>query len=258
MFQQLTNFLSANKLGRYLAITLIILFAVMALNNLWELFGRWGWVNQIDQGPRTITISAQGKVTATPDTARMSMSVVSDGKTAQEVQQKNTEAMNKVIAFVKSNGVKDEDVKTTSYNLYPKYDYIEGRQAAAGYSLNQALEVKIRDIKKAGEIITGAVGAGANQVFGVEFFVDDPEGLKSQARVQALEKARAKAKESAKAAKVRLGKIITFTESGNMPSPIFFEKSAGPYGIGGGAPAVDTQAGSQEITVDVSVIFEIK
>ena len=164
--------------------------------------------------------------------------------------------MNKVIEFVKSTGVEDKDIKTTGYNLYPRYDYVEGRQIAAGYSLNQTVEVKIRDLKKVGEIITGAVSRGANQVSGVEFVVDDPDKSRAEARAQAFEKARAKAKDLAKLAKVRLGKVVTFSESFAGEPPIIFARSAEVYGIGGAAP--DTQAGSQEIEVNVNVVFEIR
>ena len=164
--------------------------------------------------------------------------------------------MNKVIELVKSKGVEDKDIKTTGYNLYPRYDYVEGRQIAAGYTLDQTVEVKVRDLKKVGEIITGAVGRGANQVSGVEFFVDDPDKFRVEARAQAFEKARAKAKELAKLSGIKLGRVVNFSESFAGEPPIIFARASEVYGIGGAAP--DTQAGSQEIAVNVTVVFEIK
>ena len=257
MFSKLTTIISSSRLARSLAIVVVILIAALALNNLWDVFVKWGWANPPPKEARTITISAEGKVTVTPDTARLNLSVVTEGKSAEDVQQKNTETMNKVIEFVKSKGVEDRDIKTTGYNLYPKYDYIEGRQVTAGYSLNQTVEVKVRDLKKVGETITGAVSRGANQVSGVDFFVDDPDKFKAEARARAFEKSRAKAKELAKLARVRLGKIVTFSESFVGEPPIIYARSAEVYGIGGGA-VPDTQPGSQEILVNVSVVFEIR
>ncbi|MBI4120481.1 MAG: SIMPL domain-containing protein [Parcubacteria group bacterium] len=257
MFSKITTIISSSRLIRWLAMALFILVAALALNSVWDVFAKWGWANPPSKEARTITLSAEGKVTVTPDTARLNLSVVSEGKSAEDVQQKNTEAMNKVIEFVKSKSVEDTDIKTTGYNLYPKYDYVEGRQVAAGYTINQTLEVKVRDLKKVGEIITGAVSRGANQVSGVEFLVDDPDKFKADARAQAFEKARAKAKELAKLARVRLGKVTTFSESFTGEPPIIYGRSAEVYGIGGGA-VPDTQAGSQEIAVSVNVTFEIK
>ncbi len=251
----LSNFIPP-KLSRYLIPAIIVLVLVVSLNNLWDLFAKWGWAGPLAKEAHTIAISAEGKVTATPDVARLNISVVTEGKSAEQVQQTNTEAVNKVVEFVKSKGVEDKDIKTTGYDLYPRYDYIEGRQVAAGYALNQTLEVKIRDLKKVGEIITGAVSRGANQVSGVEFVVDDPDKFRAEARAQAFEKARAKAKELTKLAKVRLGKAVTFSESFAPGPPIIYARSAEVYGIGGVAP--DTQPGSQEIAVNVTVVFEIK
>mgnify|MGYP001579772708 CR=1 FL=1 len=105
--------------------------------------------------------------------------------------------------------------------------------------------------------MTGAIGQGANQVSGVEFFIDDPDSFRAQARAEAFAKARTKAKELAKLAKVRLGDVVTFSESYSGQSPIFYEKALtmGTAGYGGAVP--DVQSGSQEITVSVSVVFEI-
>lgn len=257
MLDKLKQLLSReNRLTHHLAGIVTVLLLVVALNNLWDLFARWGWVNPAVQEPKTITVNAEGQVTVTPDTARINISVVTDGKTADEVQQRNTETMNKVIEYVKGAGVESKDIKTTFYNLYPKYDYIGGRQIPAGFTLTQSAEIKIRDLKKVGELITGTVAQGANQVQGVEFFVDDPDKFRMEARKEAFDKAQAKAKELSKLAGVRLGDVVTFSESSFGQPPIFYEKAYG-LGIGGGG-APDTQPGSQEITVSVNVVFEIR
>ena len=246
-----------NRLTRHLAGIVTVLLLIVALNNLWDLLARWGWASPAAQEPKTVTINAEGKATVIPDTTRLNISVVTDGKTADEVQQKNTETMNKVIDYVKSSGIDSKDIKTTFYNLYPRYDYVEGRQIPAGFSLTQGVEIKVRDLKKVGEIITGTVARGANQVSGVEFFVDNPETAQAEARAEAFEKAKTKAKEVARLAGVRLGSVVTFSESFSGQPPIFYEKAYG-LGIGGGGGAPDTQAGSQEVTVNVSVVFEIR
>ena len=255
MSNQISEFIRSDKLARWLGWLVVCLVFLVAVDILWHLLGGWGWVSMEGKEPRTIAISADGKVTVTPDTAKISFSVVTDGQTAEEVQQKNTEAMNKVIDYIKSNGVEAADIKTTNYNLYPRYDYINGKQTPAGYNLNQTLEVKIRNLTKVGQILTGAITRGANQVSGVEYTVDDPDAFRAQARAQAFGKAQAKAKELIKLMGVRLGQVQTFSESVSGGPPIYFEKA---YGLGGGGPTPETQPGSQEITVTVSVVFEIR
>ena len=259
MINKLSEYLSSNKLARYLAVSLVVLVILVAVNSVWDIFAKWGFVSPPKQAPNTITITSEGKVTAAPDTARIDVSVVTDGKTADDVQQKNTETTNKVVEYIKSKGVEAKDIKTTQYNLYPRYDYYEGKQSLAGFSLTQTMEIKIRDLKKVGEVITGTVASGANQISSVYYFIDDPEALQATAREQAFEKAKAKAKQVSKAAGVRLGDVVTFSESSNGVVPMYEKAySYTGMGIGGGGVSPDTQAGSQEVIVNVNVVFEMK
>lgn len=259
MLDKLKHYLSyENRLTRHLAGIVTVLLLVVALNNFWDLLARFGWVSPVAKDIKTITVNTEGKITVTPDTAKVSISVVTDGKSADEVQKRNTENMNRVIDYVKSLGVEAKDIKTTYYNLYPKYDYIGGRQVAAGYTVTKSAEIKVRDLKKVGEVVTGTVSRGANQVQGVDFLVDNPEKFKAEARKEAFEKAKIKAKEMAKLTGVGLGEVVTFSESYGGQPPIFYEKA---YGLGagmGGGGIPEVQPGNQEVAVNVSVVFEIK
>src|SRR3989344_4423403 len=120
------------QLARIIGVVLIALFGLMALNSLGDVLAKWGLSSSYDE-PRTITISAQGRTTVTPDTARFNASVVTRGIEPKDVSAKNTEAMNAVVNFLKDSGVSADDIKTVNYNLYPQYDYVEGRQTPAGY-----------------------------------------------------------------------------------------------------------------------------
>lgn len=259
MLNKITEHVSSKKVIYILVIALVILTGAAAINNFWDMLARFGWVSPAPAAAKTINISADGKVTVSSDIAQISFSVVTDGQTAEEVQQKNTEAMNKVIDYIKSKGVDAKDIKTTNYNLYPRYDYINGKQTPAGYNLSQTLEVKVRDLTKVGTVLTGAIARGANQVSGVQYTVDDPDSFRAQARAEAFGKAKDKAKELAKEAGVSLGRVVTFSESVSGGMPIYYDKA---YGMGGGsvasAPIPDTQPGSQDITVTVNVTFEIR
>lgn len=218
------------------------------------------------QNPRstnnTISVSAQGKVTATPDVALISFSVENRGATVTLVQTDNTKKMNDITSFLKQSGVADKDITTSQYNLYPQYSYDPktGKQTQDGYRLTQSLSVKIRALDKAGDLMAGAIERGANQVGQLNFTIDDPEALMQQARLQAVAKARAKAVTLAQAAGAKLGKLASFSESGSNPiTPIYYGR-AEAMGAPGGAtlPSPDVQAGSQDITDTVNLSFEIE
>lgn len=211
---------------------------------------------KIAEYQRTITVSADGKVFAKPDIGQISLSVTREAKTVSEAQKQSAEAMNKVVAFLKGAGIDDKDIKTTNYNIYPKYDYYKGKQTFLGYEVSQSLEIKIRNLEKSGDIIAGATDNGANIVGGLNFTIDDPNALKAEAQKQAIEKAEAKAKELASNLGVRLGKLMNFSENGYVP-PIYYAKSEA-LGMGGGSVAPSIPTGENEITSTVSLTYEIK
>ncbi|MBI3304809.1 SIMPL domain-containing protein [Candidatus Parcubacteria bacterium] len=218
------------------------------------------------QATRTMSVEAQGKATARPDTARLTFSVITEGKTVAEVVSENTDKMNAAVAFLKSFGVADKDITTTNYNLYPKYsssavnpfEQIPRTLPApeiVGYSLTQEVAVKVRDIGRLGDLIEGATSRGANQTGGISFFVDDPEPFKATARAEAFQKLRDKAAAMASQAGVRLGRIINVSEYASIPQPYserYFAEGRG----GGGAPAT-IEPGSQEVVASITVTYEI-
>ncbi len=204
----------------------------------------------------TIAISAQGKVTALPDIATVSIGVQTENKSVSTAQKENAKKMNGIIEKIKSFGVASEDIKTSNYTIYPQYDYVNGRQVERGYQVNQSIDVKIRNLEKIGDILAAAGDLGANQVGGVSFTIDEPEDLRQQARMKALEAAKSKAQAIASAAGVRLGKVVGFSENiGNFPMPMYYAKDAAQGMGGGGAPSI--QSGSQDVIVDVTVNYEI-
>ncbi|MFA4937161.1 MAG: SIMPL domain-containing protein [Patescibacteria group bacterium] len=216
---------------------------------------------------RSFGVTAEGKVMAVPDIAEFSFSVITDGgPQIGNLQQQNTDKMNKAIEYVKSNSIEAKDIKTQQYNLQPRYRYFNCRQDGVcpppeitGYTVSQTVLVKVRDFAKVGDLMSGVVQNGANQVSDLRFTVDDPTALENQARAEAIQKAKAKAREVAKAGGFKLGDLLSI-EEGGVPTPYY------SYGMGGGleakgmgddvvAPAIE--AGSQEIVVTVNLRYEI-
>ncbi|MEK9209262.1 MAG: SIMPL domain-containing protein [Patescibacteria group bacterium] len=254
------------KIKNYLGWALIggIIFSVGA--------GVW-YVNSFSQSAptnRNFFVAGEGKVVAVPDVAELTFGVLTEGgKNLGELQKENSEKINKVIAFLKENNIEEKDIKTQYYNISPRYQYfscpfpLAGESVACppaeivGYSINQNVLVKIRDLSKVGDVLAGVVKKGANNVSGPNFTVDDPTELQNKAREEAISKAKQKAQAIAKSAGFRLGKLVSISEN-SFPQPMpYMMESA--FGKGGGpeiSPSIEP--GSQEITANVSLTYEIK
>lgn len=225
-------------------------------------------VNEIKKGKyigqdvqNTISFSATGKVFAQPDLVLTTFSVITEEKTVAQALTENSENMNKVIEFMKSQDIEDKDLKTTVFSIYPLYEwhesessyYPQGERVLVGYEVKQSLEVKIRDMEKIGVLIEGATDAGANEVGSLQFTFDNEDELKAQAREQAIDKAKEKAKELAIQLGVKLGKITDFQE--NLISPVFYEMKAASEMGGGATPQIET--GQNLISSNVIITYEI-
>jgi len=215
--------------------------------------------NKLNESENTITVSATSEVYAKPDLALTTFSVVTEAKTVGEAMQENTAKMNAVTAFVKSQGVEDKDIKTTNFNISPRYEWNEEwrNRTLVGYEVSQSLQVKIRDLTKVGAIIQGATESGANEVGSLQFTIDNEDVLKEEARAKAIEEAKTKAKILAERLDIRLVKIISFSENGVVPMPYYTATSKEALGVGGGA-IPDIQTGENKISVSVFLTYQIK
>ena len=236
-----------------LALGLFVYVALLARNAAKQ----HDYIGRPESQRDTIAISAEGKVTAKPDIAAISAGVMTEKKTVVDAQKENTAKMNAIVAKIKSFGVADDDIKTTNYSIYPQYDWIDNRQVERGFQVSQNVEVKVRDLAKIGDILAAVGELGANQVGGVTFTIDEPEELRQQARLKGLEAAKRKAQALAEAAGVKLGKVVGFSESeGYVPSPMYYARDAA-QGLGGGGAAPSIESGSQDVVVNVTVLYEI-
>ncbi len=254
------------KIKNYLGVTTTIGVIVFATSTF---FYAWAYYKSVDTSyaSRTFSVTAEGKVTAVPDIAKFTASVIVDGgKDLGAVQKQNTDKMNNVIDFVKNSGVEAKDIRTTNYSVNPRYQNYGCESGVCpppqivGYSVNQTIEGKIHLLTKHGDILGGVVKQGANSVSQLSFVVDDPEKAENDARSEAIIKANEKAKKLAKDGGFKIGKIISIYDNSNRPSPM----AEGGYGIAGGiqsmayksAPSVEP--GSREITVSLTVTYEIR
>jgi hypothetical protein len=214
------------------------------------------YVGQDVQKKNSITITGEGKIFAKPDIGQIDLSVLSEAAAVAAAQKDNTDKMNKIVDAVKNAGVDEKDLKTTGYSISPNYQYTAGKSILIGYQVSQTLEAKVRNPDNLGTILARATENGANQIGSLTFTFDDPEGLKAQARQEAIKNARNKANDLAAALDVKLVRIIDFSETASPePTPIYNYKEAS--GMGGG-PTPDIQTGQNEITADVEITYEIE
>ena len=261
------------KIKNYLGIATIVALALSVIAGFW-------YVSSFSKSvspDRSFLVSGEGKVVAIPDVAQLSFGVLTEGgKNLADLQKANTDKVNQVIAFLKEDGIEEKDIKTQFYNITPRYQYFscppprpvsEGAiqtptpcppSEIAGYTINQSVSVKIRELNKAGDIVAGVVEKGANTVSGPSFTVDDPTELQNQAREEAIAKAKEKARAIAKAGGFRLGKLISITEGVSLPSPFQFAREFAlcKGGDSFGGPTIEP--GSQDIRVNVTLNYEIK
>jgi len=261
------------KIKYYLGISLVLL-------TLTASYGIWSYVdtfaNSVEPSSfRSFSVAGEGKIVTIPDIAAFTFSVItSGGKDIAALQKDNTAKMDKAIEFVKSAGVGKKDIKTENYNLSPRYQYYDCNSRVissdgsvkpcppaeiVGYEINQTVSVKIRDFEKIGEILSGVVKNGANDVSQLSFTIDDRTSVEKEARALAIRNAKTKAKEIASAGGFGIGRLIAIDEGG-------YASVARYYGVGGGlektmssADAAPTiEAGSQEVQVNITLKYEIK
>lgn len=247
------------------------LFIALAAAALIVAFAAWNYANyygaSIEPSSfRSFSVSGEGKVVAVPDVAEFSFSVLTQGGAdIAKLQKENTEKMNKAIAFLKEKGVDAKDIKTENYNLEPRYQYAKCNEDASvcpppeivGYTITQSVSVKIRDFGAIGDILSGIVISGANTVSQLQFTIDNPEKLQSEARAKAIENANAKAKEIARAGSFGIGRLLGIEEGGGFPPPIYRTlKMEAVSGYMSDSPAIE--AGSQEVKVNVTLRYEIR
>jgi len=237
------------------AVMVVIFLAVLIRNDLKS----YNYIGRTEQQVYTITLAGEGKVTAVPDIAEVSLGIVTSKVKVADAQKENTTKMNQLIKELKGLGIADKDITTNNYSIYPTYDYNTGRQTLTGYQVSQNVTVKIRDLSKSGDVLALAGKSGVNQLGGLSFTIDDPQKLQQQAREKALLDAKQKIQALADVAGVKLGKLVSFTESGNaVPYPrMMYGEMKAISSDTSAAPAPDIQVGSQDIIIDVSVTYEV-
>jgi uncharacterized protein YggE len=206
--------------------------------------------------PATLTATGEGIAVASPDIAVVTIGVISIGHTAQAALASNSSDMAAVIATIKAAGIEDKDIGNTGFNLNPIYPperqpNPEQPTKIIGYRVANDVRVIIRDFAKAGDVLDKVVGAGANQVNGISFELSDRTNPADQALKAAVAEATRKAGVMAEAANLKLVRLVSLSTEESRPIPYR------PTPTALAKAAVPIMAGQQQITADVTAVFEI-
>lgn len=204
-------------------------------------------------GSRQITVIGTGEVKVTPDTANVQIGVQTDGATTQEALQANNDQLAAVIAKLKELGIDEKDIQTSGLNIYPRYN--DDGTSISGYQVSNTLNVTIRNLAQAGDLLDGVVKAGANQVYGINLSVADASSFEAQAREEALKIAKQKAEQLAQASGGSVGQVLVVTESiGSVPVlPVAYAAD-----MAAGNAKLAVQPGEQTISLQIQVTYELR
>jgi len=241
-----------NKFFQFLSIVLMIVviaFVAVLINE------------KTGANENLISVSGLGEVYVTPDVGFVTISVKTENRNVSVATDENSQKMNEVIEYIKSEGVESKDLKTTGYNINPRYEWNNdtGKRTLAGYEVSQSLNVKIRDLSKVGTIISNATSKGANDVSSLSFIVDDDEEAKAEAKELAINDAKAKAKELEELLGIKMVRIVSFSESGYVPIRVAYDEAVNFKKQLSSSIAVPTiETGENKITSTITITYSIK
>lgn len=230
-------------------------------------------------GHSVLTVSGQGDATSKPDVAIFTAGVQTQGKTAAEALSENSRKMEQVIASLKRSGIAERDIQTNNLSVSPVYadperdaimaarmsgqPYVpppnnERMRRIIGYEVNNNVMVRQRDLKNFGKVIDTLVNAGANQVNGPNFQLEEQEPAMDKARVAAVQDARRRAQLYAQAAGLKIVRILSISEGGGYyrPQPMFRYGEAAAMAPPPPPPA-PIEPGELSINNSVTIMYEL-
>jgi len=259
-------------------VLLMLFLAVISIKVMRET----GYVGRGADSTATINVDGTGDVVAVPDVATFSFTVTETAKDVATAQSTATTKLNAALKAVRDQGVADKDISTESYAINPHYEYQNavcpalpvvngtmsrtdvvycpsGKNVLTGYDVSETIQVKVRDLTKAGAIFTSIGSLGVQNVNGLTFSVDEPDAIQAQARAKAIADAKAKADALADQLGTHIVRVVSFSDNnGAYPRPIMYAMDKA-VSVGAAAPAVpEVPTGEQKVTDNVTITYEIR
>ncbi len=209
-----------------------------------------------DKG-RSMTVNGTGRVTIVPDIATVNIGVRTEADNVTKALDGNTAQANAIADSLKTLGVEEKDIQTANFNVYPsdRYNPMTGEIEGQYFVVENTVNVTVRDLASLGAVLSNVVEAGANNIYGINFSVEDQEAAVAEARRLAIEDAKAKAEIIAGDAGVELGDLINISVyEGSVPYT-YFDAKGGAYAE---ASEVPVAAGTLTITMECNLTYGIK
>lgn len=238
---------------RSLAISVIVYIGIATINQL----STWC------ASPQIMHVSAEGKITAVPNIATVTIGVISEGVDAIAVKNLNNQQINRIIALLKNEKIDAHDIQTTTFSASPKYNYNNGQSNIIGYQATQSVTVKIRTLEQSRptleKILSDVVNNNNITIQGIDFNFSDTEKLKAAARKKAIVLAKEKANNISIEANLKLGKIVNvvFDSTNSTVNPISARAMLSASTMQAKSIQPQIEPGHQEIIENITLLFEV-
>lgn len=235
----------------------IMIFGVVGLLVVVLLAGNLGLFNnevlaETDATLNVVSVNGAGSISVKPDIAFISIGVETENVDAGIAQNENKELMNSVMDALLASGLREDDIKTTNYAVYERYNYLDNGERDKYYAVVNTVEVKITDIEKVGEIIDLAAKAGSNQISSIRFGISNEDEVYNEALKLAMESAKMKANSIMSTFGKEAGAPAKVTETNSFAGVVRAEYS---LAMDSKAAATPVSTGELTITANVSVEY---
>lgn len=209
-----------------------------------------------DESVRSMSVSGTGQVTVVPDIATINVGVRTEADAVTDALSGNTAQANAISQVLQDLGVAEKDIQTSNFNVYPseRYDPMTGQSEGQYFIVENTVNVTVRDLSTLSEVLSAVVDAGANNIYGINFNVENRDEAVAEARQLAIQDAKAKAEAIAEEAGVSLGEVINISVYSSSSPVTYFDAKGGAYT----EAAVPISAGTLTITMECSLTYEIK
>jgi uncharacterized protein len=254
----------------------LLVLSALAVVFIFVQVREYKYIGQYPTSEATISVTGDSETYQKPDIINLSYSVEYLGKTPKEATDEVAEKTASLREYLGSVGIDAKDVRTTGYNLYPEYDWVQdravicaagmycpptgGKQVLKGYRLTESYDLKIHSehFDKAGEILSGIAEKGATNVSGLTFKVENEEKFLEEVRSEAIAEARAKAERLAKELGVSIVRVQSYNEGTNYP--IFYGRGAmdSKVAMAEAAPEANVQPGQEKLSTSDSITYVVR
>ncbi|MGH9019657.1 MAG: SIMPL domain-containing protein [Acidimicrobiales bacterium] len=233
---------------RNVGVAVVVIIVALALVGAGLAWGRSGAKSG------TITVTGSGSVMGTPDTVTVQLGVSTTASSATLALSENNSRTNRLIASLKSHGIKPKDLQTSGLNIYQNTNQAG---QVTGFTVTDDLTVTIHRVSRAGAAIDAAANAVGNgiELNGVTLSISNDSTLLAAARAKAMHNARRAASQISAAAGTHLGGVVTIIDEENQNSYVFpmFAQATAVANL----KSVPIEAGTQAVSVQVKVIFSL-